>query len=93
MLDLEEVRIILQKELENSYDNKVPGDDKRERREEMERMRDHIYKEIDKNGDLMIDFSEFMDQMSDKKESNKNWETIDNESSFNDTEFDSHEKH
>ena len=61
-------------------------------REEMERMRDHIYKEIDKNRDLMIDYSEFLEGLEDKKDINKNWETIDNEPVFNDTDFDSYEK-
>ena len=61
-------------------------------REEMERMREHIYKEIDKNRDLMIDYSEFVEGLQDKKDIDKNWETIDNEPVFNDTEFDSYEK-
>jgi len=88
LLDLEEVRMILRKELDNSYDK---ADDKREQKEEMERMRDHIYKEVDKNGDLMIDFDEFMEQIkeNDKKE---DWKTLDNESSYNDTEFEKFQK-
>ena len=61
-------------------------------REEMERMREHIYKDIDKNRDLMIDYSEFVEGLQDKKDIDKNWETIDNEPVFNDTEFDSYEK-
>ena len=35
---------MLQNEMEKSYDTGVAGDDRRERREEMERMREHIYK-------------------------------------------------
>ena len=61
-------------------------------REEMERMREHIYKDIDKNRDLMIDYSEFVEGLQDKKDIDKNWETIDNEPVFNDTDFDSYEK-
>lgn len=91
LLDLEEVRMILRKELENAYDKEVPGDDKREQKEEMERMRDHIYKEVDKNGDLMIDFEEFLEQIHEETK-NKDWETIDNESKFNDTEFEEFER-
>ena len=103
-----QVRRLLHKELENSYDEKEGEHDPRERRskplhillstseissrEEMERMRDHIYKEIDKNRDLMIDYSEFLEGLEDKKDINKNWETIDNEPVFNDTDFDSYEK-
>merc|ERR1712142_723766 len=59
LLDLEEVRVILRQELENS---KIDKNDTREYMEEMERMRDHIYRETDKNGDLMIDFEEFEKQ-------------------------------
>ena len=40
----------------------------------------------------MIDFDEFMRGMEDKKDSSKNWETIDNESFFNETELDEFEK-
>ena len=100
LLDLEEVRIVLKKELENAYDTKDKRDlenaydtnDKRELKEEMERMRDHIYKEVDKNGDLMIDFEEFMEQINEKDESKKKWDTLDNEPSFSDAEFEEFEK-
>ena len=54
-------------------------------------MRDHIYKEVDKNGDLMIDFEEFLEQIHEETK-NKDWETIDNESKFNDTEFEEFER-
>jgi len=90
-LDVEEVRIVIQKELENAY-KKLPGDDLREFREEMERMREHIYKEVDKNGDLMIDFDEFMEEMNDRKANDKTWDTLDNDSVFNDTDFEAYEK-
>ena len=61
-------------------------------REEMERMRDHIYKEVDKNGDLMLDYSEFLAGIEESRDKDKNWETVDNETFFNETEFDEYEK-
>ena len=61
-------------------------------REEMERMREHIYNEIDRNKDMMIDYSEFAQGLEDKKDIDKNWETIDNEPVFDDKDFNSYEK-
>ena len=56
-------------------------------------MRDHIYKEIDKNRDMMIDYSEFVEGLKDSKKNKKeNWETIDNEPVFNETDFENYEK-
>ena len=61
-------------------------------REEMERMREHIYNEIDRNKDMMIDYSEFAQGLEDKKDIDKNWETIGNEPVFDDKDFNSYEK-
>jgi len=91
LLDMEEVRRLLHKELENSYD-KGSQPDEREKREEMERMREHIYNEIDRNRDMMIDYSEFAQGLEDKKDIDKNWETIDNEPVFDDKDFNTYEK-
>jgi len=88
LLDMDEVRRMLQNELKNVQ----PGDDKRETREELERMRDHIYTNIDQNKDLMIDLAEFMAGMSDNKDNDKNWDTLDKESFFNESDFEAYEK-
>lgn len=55
----------------------LPEDDMRERAEEMERMREHVYKEADQNRDRLISFEEFMDQTK-KKEYNQDegWDTV-----------------
>ena len=71
-LDLEEIKMIIRKLLDNG---KITGYDMREKIQKMDRMRDQFYKEADKNGDLLIDFEEFMDN---NKRSKKN--TFDNES-------------
>lgn len=89
LLDLEEIRMVLKNELDQGN---IPGNDTREQMEEMERMRDHIYKETDKNGDLMIDFEEFMLQMQENQKDKERWDTLDNESKFNESEFEAYEK-
>ena len=55
-------------------------------------MREHIYNEIDRNKDMMIDYSEFAQGLEDKKDIDKNWETIGNEPVFDDKDFNSYEK-
>ena len=42
--DQDEVRVLFAKELEKVYDPDAPEDDMREREEEMERMREHVFK-------------------------------------------------
>ncbi len=42
------------------YDPNAPEDDMREREEEMERMREHVFKESDANKDRLISFEEFL---------------------------------
>ena len=84
--------MLFEKELDKVYNKDAPEDDMLERAEEMERMREHIYNEIDRNKDMMIDYSEFVQGLEDKKDIDKNWETIDNEPVFDDKDFNSYEK-
>ena len=58
--DETEVRILFKKELDKVYDPNAPEDDMREREEEMERMREHVFKESDTNKDRMISYDEFL---------------------------------
>ena len=89
LLDLEEIRMILKNELDQGN---IPGNDTREQMEEMERMRDHVYKETDRNGDLMIDFEEFKLQIEENEKNREKWDTLDNEAKFNESEFEEFEK-
>ncbi|KAF4523949.1 hypothetical protein B566_EDAN013704, partial [Ephemera danica] len=52
--DADEVKALFQKELDKMYDPNAPEDDMRERREEMERMREHVFNETDVNRDRLI---------------------------------------
>jgi hypothetical protein len=42
--DENEVRVLFRKELEKAYDPNNPEDDMKEREEEMERMREHVFR-------------------------------------------------
>lgn len=59
--DPQEVRQLLKIEISKLYDPNNPEDDPNEMEEEYERMREHIYKEIDANHDGLISLQEFLD--------------------------------
>ena len=48
-------------QLDKAYDPDAPEDDMVERYEEMNRMREHVMKEVDKNNDRLISLEEFLD--------------------------------
>lgn len=52
--DQEEVKALFLKELDKLYQQGLPEDDMRERFEEMERMREHVFSEADTNRDGLI---------------------------------------
>ena len=59
------------------YDPNEPEDDMREREEEMERMREHVFKESDSNKDHLISFEEFMAETKrDEFENDPGWDTM-----------------
>lgn len=53
-------------QLDKVYDPNAPEDDMVERYEEMNRMREHVMKEIDTDQDKMISFDEFMESTKGK---------------------------
>merc|ERR1712121_564127 len=65
--DENEVRILFKKELDKAYDPNAPEDDMKEREEEMERMREHVFKESDTDKDNLISEKEFMEETSRKE--------------------------
>lgn len=52
--DQMEVKALFKKELDKMYDPNAPEDDLTERYEEMERMREHVFRESDNNKDNLI---------------------------------------
>lgn len=92
--DIQEVEAVLQRELEKMYDerNTPEEDDPVEKEEEMNRMREHVFKEIDHDKDLMISIQEFLQYTgkhgeNKKFEENDGWETVDDKPAFTDEEY------
>lgn len=76
--DQEEVKALFIKELDKMYQAGAPEDDMRERLEEMERMRETVFREMDINRDGFIDYTEFLQQTNtnDFKQDN-GWQGLD----------------
>jgi len=86
--DENEVRVLFKKELDKAYDPNAPEDDMREREEEMERMREHVFKESDSDKNHMISFDEFLaETQRDEFEKDPGWDTMDDEELYTDEEF------
>jgi len=88
--DEDEVRVLFRKELDKVYDPNEPEDDMRERQEEMERMREHVFSESDTNRDRLISYDEFFAETKrDEFGQDPGWETMDMEDNdiFTDDEF------
>merc|ERR1712241_85790 len=89
--DENEVRILFRKELDKVYDPNEPEDDMREREEEMERMREHVFSESDSNKDRLISYDEFLAETKrDEFDQDPGWETMDmgdDNEIFSDDEF------
>merc|ERR1719445_418633 len=67
-------------------------DDMKEREEEMERMREHVFKESDTNKDHMISYEEFLAETKrDEYEKDEGWDTLDDEELYTDEEFNNFE--
>ncbi|XP_019762795.2 nucleobindin-2 [Dendroctonus ponderosae] len=76
--DQEEVKALFIKELDKMYQQGAPEDDMRERVEEMERMRESVFGEMDQNRDGFIDFQEFLRQTSSNNFKQDNgWQPLD----------------
>ncbi|TMW47413.1 hypothetical protein DOY81_007511 [Sarcophaga bullata] len=86
--DEAEVKALFVKELDKVYQSGLPEDDMRERAEEMERMREHVFQETDTNRDGLISFQEFLEQTK-REEYNRDpeWQTIDEQPQYTHEEY------
>lgn len=91
--DADEVKALFIKELDKMYGENAPNHDKRERAEEMERMREHVFSEADKNKDGLIDFNEFI-QETRKPDFNKDpdWKPIDENQIYSQDEYSEYQR-
>ncbi|XP_049885036.1 nucleobindin-2 isoform X2 [Pectinophora gossypiella] len=91
--DADEVKALFIKELDKLYGPGGPNKDLHERAEEMERMREHVFKENDRNRDGLIDFNEFMLETQ-KSEFNQDegWKSIDENQIYTQQEYQEFER-
>jgi len=86
--DETELKALFIKELDKVYKSGAPEDDIRERAEEMERMREHVFQESDTNRDGLISFQEFLAQTKRAEfQSDPEWETVDKQPQFTHEEY------
>ncbi|XP_061392545.1 nucleobindin-2 [Musca vetustissima] len=86
--DETEVKALFVKELDKVYKSGLPEDDMRERAEEMERMREHVFQETDTNRDGLISFQEFLEQTKrDEFNRDPEWQTIDEQPQYTHEEY------
>lgn len=87
--DQDEVKALFVKELDKMYEQGHPEDDMRERAEEMERMRESVFEEMDTNRDGFIDFHEFMKQTNTNDfKQDHGWQSLDEQKPYTDEELD-----
>lgn len=73
-MDASEIEALFQIELDKIYNTSDPNYDPVERDEEMNRMREHVFNEIDKDKDGAVSWQEFMDATKEKEfEKNPEW--------------------
>lgn len=89
--DQDEVKALFIKELDKMYAAGAPEDDMRERAEEMERMRETVFREIDVNRDGFIDFEEFMAQTKKNEfQQDHGWQSLDQQKPYTNEELEAY---
>ncbi|KAL3841928.1 hypothetical protein ACJMK2_020014 [Sinanodonta woodiana] len=92
-LDEAEIEALFQRELDRVYDPNAPEDDMKERYEEMERMREHVFGEVDKDKDRLVSFDEFMAFTKGSDfEKDEGWKTLDQQDQYTEEEYRQYEK-
>ncbi|CAI4232144.1 unnamed protein product [Auanema sp. JU1783] len=88
----EELESLFNIELEKMYNSTDPDYDAREKTEEMYRMREHVVKQMDKNGDRLISLEEFMqDTEAQTGGQDKGWDELSSEDLFTPEELKEYE--
>ncbi|CAG9824752.1 unnamed protein product [Phaedon cochleariae] len=86
--DQDEVKALFVKELDKMYQQGAPEDDMRERYEEMERMRESVFNEMDRNRDGFIDYNEFFHQTNTNDfKQDRGWQGLDEQRPYTDEEL------
>lgn len=86
--DENEVKVLFINELNKMYEAGHPEDDMKERAEEMERMREHVFQEADTNKDGLISYEEFIEQTKREEfQKDPEWDTVDHQPQFTHEEY------
>lgn len=86
--DQDEVKALFITELNKMYREGAPEDDMREKYEEMERMRETVFNEMDTNHDGFIDYNEFIRQTnSNDFKQDHGWQALDEQKPYSDEEL------
>ncbi|CAF0757979.1 unnamed protein product [Didymodactylos carnosus] len=86
-LDENEIEAIMLKEAEKIHNNATEVDAV-EKQEELDRMREHVMREFDKNNDRMLSYQEFMSGINGTGAKNEQgWESIEDKPVYSDQEF------
>jgi len=93
-LDELEVEALFERELGKMYNEDNPEDDMVEKEEERNRMREHVFGEVDKDKDYLISLEEFIQgTQGEEYEKDEGWKTVDEEEQqFTEDELQAYEK-
>merc|ERR1711942_619647 len=92
-LDELEVEALFERELGKVYNEGNPEDDMVEKEEERNRMREHVFNEVDKDKDFLISMDGFIQgTQGENYEKDEGWKTVDDEEQFTEEELQAYEK-
>ncbi|XP_067939061.1 nucleobindin-2-like isoform X2 [Watersipora subatra] len=92
-LSTPEIEALFQLELDKVYNSTNPDDDMVERDEEMNRMREHVFGEIDTDRDGFVSLAEFIESTKSEDFDNDDaWGGLSSEEDYDSSEFDEYEK-
>ncbi|XP_033330765.1 nucleobindin 1 isoform X4 [Megalopta genalis] len=91
--DQDEVKALFLKELDKLYVQGTSQEELFKRVEEMERMREHVFNEVDLNKDALINYEEFLKQTENPEfQKDEGWQGLDEGQIFTQEEFEEFER-
>ncbi|XP_078043705.1 nucleobindin 1 isoform X4 [Augochlora pura] len=91
--DQDEVKALFLKELDKLYVQGTSQEELFKRVEEMERMREHVFNEVDINKDALINYEEFLEQTKNPEfQKDEGWQGLDEGQIFTQEEFEEFER-
>lgn len=92
-LDAYELETFFLADLDKAYNESDPDTDRQEREEEMERMREHVLKNMDTDKDGLVSYDEFIQETKDDDfEKDDEWKPLTEEDQFTDEEYKEYER-